>query len=220
MIDHTLNIKAKFTLERVNVSPHPQLYRVLHDVETPQGIWRAGLPEVFPLNGERTPFGKAWQLLAYAMNPGMTGDHFRALYGAHKAFNNGTGFPSQGGDEPKADYVNMRDLTFPLPAWDKTRLCGGATVTGTEDGPDLIVNILDGFQAPPTLAWLLANPTLFFHAVNSTIGGITRFPQNDGRPCLVPLVGSGVARIPLSSLQKVPGIADPYAIGYSPSPYV
>lgn len=207
-----VQVSAKFKLATAT----KQLYRKLHDVETPKGLWRAGLPEVFPLNGERTPFGKGWQLLAYAMNPGMTGDRFRALYGSHKAFNNGTGFPSQDGDEPHADYVNGLDLGYPLPAWDKTRVCGGATLSGREDGTDLIVEILDGFGPPPMLDDLLTHPTLFFHAVNSTATGITKFPQNDGRPCLVPLVGSGVARIPLAELQKVPGLADPYYLGYRP----
>lgn len=218
----------------VKRSPNRQLYRVKHDAELPAAlrsrrkprtlwqrilsiIWRPGLPEVFPLNGERTPFGEAWQHLSYDLNPGMSGTHWRSLYAYNRAFTNGTGF---NGSEPKADFINRLDLTAPLPAWDKTRTCGGWTCMGEEDAPDLVVEILDGYSAPPSLTWLLAHPTLFFHAVNTTWNGITRFPQNDGRPCLVPAVGSGVARLPLAILQKVPAIADPYYLGYRPSPYV
>lgn len=39
-------------------------------------------------------------------------------------------------------------------------------------------------------------------------------------PVKIPLVGSGVARIPLTNLQKVPDIADPYFIGYRPKPII
>jgi hypothetical protein len=183
----------------------PVLFRVLHDYEL-DGIWRPNLPEVFPLNGERTPFGADWQKLSYALNPGMTGDKWRSLYAYNRAFTNGTGF---NGTEPKADYVNDIDLDCPDPAWDKTRVCGGATITGVIDGPDLIVKILDGDGPAPSLDWLLAHPWFYFHALNTTDAGLTRFP----------LVGSGEARIPLKQLQKVPGIADPYCYGYIPSPY-
>ncbi len=208
-------IRAGFDAE--HLSAVPVYYRVLHDAETSKGIWRPGLPEVFPLNDQKTSFGNAWQLLSYEMNPGMTGEHWRSLYAYNRAFTNGTGF---NGSEPRADYVNGRDLSYPLPAWDKTRLCGGATIRGIEQPPYLYVDILDGFSSAPTWEELKAKPWLYFHAVNTTENGITRFPQNDGRPCLVPLVGSGVARILLASVQKVPSIADPYCYGYKPSPYV
>jgi hypothetical protein len=195
-------------------SPGPPLWRVLHDLEMGP-IWRSNLPEVFPINGNRTPFGKDWQLLSYAMNPGMTGQKWRSLYQFNRAFNNGTGF---NGPDPKADYVNSMDLGAELPAWDKTRFCGGAVVTGREDGPNLIVDILDGKGPAPELAWLSARPWYYFHAVNVTSGGITRFPQNDGEPVLVPLVGSGVATYPLSKLQRwrQAELPDPYRLYITP----
>lgn len=188
------------------------LWRVRHDQEL-GSLWRTGVPEVFVLNERRTPFGESWQRLSFALNPGMTGERWRALYDYQRAFTNGTGFDK----DPRADYVNGRDLGAGLPAWDKTRVCGGATVTGFVDGGDLVVGILDGNQPAPALGWLLAHPWLYFHAVNVTAGGITRFPQNEGRPVLVPLVGSGVARIPLSQVERVPSIADPYFLGYRPA---
>jgi hypothetical protein len=214
----TEEFEVEATFEVDHLAQTPTYYRVLHDVETPRGIWRAGDPEVFVLNGERTYFNQAWQELAYALNPGMTKAHFASLYAYNRAFTNGNGFGDDA--DPRADYINRVNLSSPLPAFDKTRVCGGATLRGIEDPPNLIVNILDGDAAPPTLAELLSQPWLFFHAVNTTLNGITRFPQNDTRPCLVPLFGSGVASIPLAALQKVPGIADPYVLGYKPSPYV
>lgn len=184
-----------------------KLWRVLHDAERPGGIWRDGLPEVFVLNELHTPFGPDWQRLSYALNPGMTGDKWRSLYANNRALTNGSGF---NGVQPRADHVNMRDLDAPLPAWDKTRLCGGATITGSIAGNELEVLIMDGRGPAPSLSWLQARPWLFYHGVNSTINGITRFPQNDGRDCLVPLAGTRPAFISLDDLQQVTEIADPY----------
>lgn len=225
--------------------PARPLYRVLHDAELPgqpsvrgmravyrrtqrlprlprallralSVIWRPGLPEVFPLNDLATTFGEQLQWLAYGLNPGMTGLKFRSLYDYRRAFTNGTGFR---GPEPRADYVNGLDLNAIQAALDKGRLCGGATVEGDKDPPYLIVRTLDPNHLP-TLEWLWNHPTFRFHAVNTTWAGITRFPQNDGRPCIIPLVSRGICRILLSNLQEVPGIADPYYIGgYQPSPY-
>jgi hypothetical protein len=194
----------------LSLGARPPIFRVLHDIELGP-LWRQNVPEVFPLNGNRTPFGRDWQLLSYAMNPKMTGQKWRSLYAYNRAFTNGTGF---NGPEPKADHVNGFDLDAPEPAWDKARFCGGAGVSGTVLGPDLIVEILDGNAAPPTLEWLMARPWLYFHAVNVTADAITKFPQNDGRPVLVPLVGSGVAKYPLSKLQRwtAPELPDPYRI--------
>lgn len=208
-------LRASFDVEHLPVAP--VYYRVLHDAELPEGIWRPNLPEVWPLNGEVTRFGESWQYRDKSLNPAMTGGHWRSVHASNRAFNNGQGFNDAA--EPHADYVNRLDLTSPDPAWDKTRCCGGATLRGIEQPPYLIVDILDGFSPPPSLDYFRAHPWLYFHAVNSTENGITRFPQGDGLPVLVPLVGSGVARIPLNVLQRVPGIADPYVMGYQPSPY-
>lgn len=207
--------------------PNKQLYRVLHDVELPTGI-RPCQPcaEVHPLDGLRSPFGKSWQILAFALNKGMTGGHFRTLYGAGEAFANGTGFPQYMNGKtigkPHADYVNNKDLTYSDPAFDKSRLCGGATITGVEDGTDLIVDVLDSTNPAPPLEDLLQFPTLYFHAVICSLKhGIQRFPQMLGQPVLVPLIGrQGSSRYPLAALQKVDAVADPYYIGYRPSPYV
>lgn len=203
-----------------------KLYRVLHDIELGP-LQRFNTPEVIvpPLNAERTPFGADWQRLSFALNPGMSGDKWRSLYGNHRAFNNNCGFPQNADDGPHADYVNMRDLDASDPCWDKTHGCCGATLSGEEDGDDLIVEILEGFGPAPDLEYLRQRPWLWFHAVNvnppstNNPSGISRFAQNDGRPCIVPLVGSGVARIELYRVQRVPTIADPYVLGYRPSPY-
>lgn len=214
-----VSLSMKFNL--VKQSTSKSLYRVKHDVELPTGLRAcAPCPEVFPINGEHTPFTPEWQRLAYALNPGMTGNHWRSLYGNTTAFTNGNGFPTAADPTPHADYITMQDLDKPLPAWDKTRFCGGATITGIEDGTDLVVDILDGLAPAPTLESLKAYPTLYFHATICTATYIQRFPQMGGGIVLVPLVGNGECRYPLAALEKVPSIADPYYIGYRPSPYL
>lgn len=193
----------------------PQLYRVKHDAELGP-LWRSNVPEVFPLMPEdATPFTKEWQLLSFALNPGMTGDHWRAVYGDTTAFCNGTGF---NGAIPRADFVNNRDLTAPLPRLDKPRACGGAILTGVEDGTDLIVKTLDGNSPPPPLAEILLRPWLYFAATTvKSDGSIGRFPQGNGATVWVPLVASTQVTIPLSNLEKLPvnawpNLPDPYTI--------
>lgn len=203
-------------------TPTRQLYRVLHDIELGP-LTRTNTPEVTvpPLNGERTPFGEAWQRLSFAMNPGMDPLKWTSLYMAHRAFNNNTGFPQRAGDEPKANYIIPRDLGYPDPAWDKTRACGGSTLVGEEVGNLLKVEILYGDGPAPDLAFMRDHPWLWFHATNVDADGtISAFAQNGGKPCLVPLVGSGVATIELYRVTKVDWIADPYYLGSRPTPYL
>lgn len=206
MVD--VSIRARFEFERA--APRP-FWRVLHDSELPTGVRPAAeCPEVFFGNREETPFGADWQLLSYALNPGMTGAKWRALYAFDKAFTNGTGFdnPNTG---PRADFVNGRDLGAQVPYWKSFIFCGGASLRGEVDGVDLVIEKMDGYGPAPTLAWLLAHPWLYFVATtvreNGTIGN---FPHMGGLPVYIPLVGSGEARYPLSKLCKVNSIADPY----------
>jgi hypothetical protein len=170
------------------------------------------------VNEECTPFTRDWQLLSKALNPDMTGNKWRSVYADDRAFTNGEGFNDPG--DPRADYVNSLDLTCKDPKFDKSYVCAGATLGGHDDGRFATVEILDGRGAAPTLEWLLAHPWLIYHAVTvREDGSIGRFPQGEGRPVIMPLIGTGVARYPLACLQRVPAIADPYVIGYRPTPY-
>lgn len=200
--------KLSIKFHRGAPAPAVPLWRVLHDAELPDSLrpvrnWPTdGVPEVYWGNREQTPFGKSWQLLSYAMNPGMDPLRWRILYEYDTAFCNGTGFNEPG--SPRADYVNGRDLAAKDPMWQSLLFCGGATPTGQVDGADLIIDHLDGFGPAPTLEWIMARPQYFFEAlIVYQDGHLSKFPYNDGRPVLVPLVGSGVARYPLSKLVRV-----------------
>jgi len=190
-LSNTLRVFSDGSLEVESV-PSRKFWRVKHDATD----WRRGLPEVFVLNSLSTPFGRDWQLLSFAMNPGMDPRKWRVVYDDHRAFMNNTGFSDA---TPRADYVNGLDLNSPLPRWDKTRVCGGALITGRVDGNDLVVDILDGRGPAPRLEEL--KPWHQFMAINA--GTLTNFPQNGGNPVFIPLVGSGEARISLSQLEAI-----------------
>jgi hypothetical protein len=63
-------------------------------------------------------------------NMAYTGPKWRSTYNGGIAFTNNQGFddPDAG---PRADYVNRRDLTSPLPKLMKGIICGGSFYTGT-----------------------------------------------------------------------------------------
>ena len=112
--------------------PAVQLYRVLHDAERGP-LWRWSVPEVYPVGGVAIPLNEEWQLFTKALNPDMTPIKWRRLMGYKTAFNNfDSGFDYPGGTA-KPDYVNRLDLTATGKLkYDKSRVCGGAVVTGTE----------------------------------------------------------------------------------------
>lgn len=188
----------------------PSLWRVLHDAEM-GSLFRVDVPEVYVIREASFNFTEGYQKLSYALNTianplisaDMTKDKWRVLYDFMRAFANGTGFNKSG--DPRADYVNVRDLDKPLPKFDKTRICGGAMVTGTVDGNDLILDSLNVNNPVPTLAWLLARPWLYFDAVNVTANGISKFPQGTlGNRVFVPLLTEAQERYPLAKLKKLP----------------
>lgn len=241
-------------LKKITDPPTGIYYRVLHDVEL-EGIWRAGLPEVFLFDPQAAVQMTAEiQRLQYGIfrygAPSQTEDRainrWRSTYQFDRAFANGTGFNEPG--DTRADYITPRDLEYPLPRLDKYRVCGGASLKGTEayslavalrSIPSLIKDLLYNrlfssnkisFWATvrannvlnvetiintelPTLDELKTKPWLYFHATTSRSDGtIGRFPQGDGEYVLIPLITKEPVQYPLSRLQKMDSIADPYKV--------
>lgn len=128
-------------------------YRVLHDPELGD-LWRAGVPEVFlSTSTHRTylPDDFVWltyylfrygvpKLLA-ALGENTIKARHEVVYDGHRAFTNKTGL-----DEFRNIVRNLR-LDAGLPALDKTmRICGGATIEGTES-----YSIMQAIHEIPTM---------------------------------------------------------------------
>ena len=187
-------------------------YRVCHDREINETMWREGYPEVFTLANSATQLTKEWQLLIMVMNPGLSPKGFRALFNWCRALSNGpAGFDFPGGS-PRADFINGRDENAKLPRLDKVRVCGGAILHGTQIGNVLIVQTLNGRKAPPSVDYIMSRPWLYFEAITVRSDGSNgRFPQNGGRPIYIPLVASGVVIVRINT--KKVGKPYPYIVG-------
>lgn len=220
-----LDLSLEFAVTETASLPQPpyRLYRVKHDIELGE-LWRNDLPEVFPLDGSlAVKMTSDWQQLAYDLyrysasnvDEETAKKRWRIIYGYRTAFTNNQGFEKPG--DPRADYINNKNLDMPLPKWDKTRVCGGATISGYKDNGKLVVTCLDATKTAPSLYWLLDRFWLWFTAVNvSSKGSIYDFPQGDGRPVYTPLVSKGQeVRIDLALLEELPigaRAANPYWI--------
>ncbi len=181
-------------------------YRVKHVPEggrpTPDGM-----PCVNPsLNIAGIPFNSAMQLmswdLAYGFNPGMRTDKWRVVYGGGVAFCNGQGFDMSG--DPRADYVNSRNLDKDLPKLMKAIICSGNFFTGQISGNELVmtpgVDAIDGTKPMPSASEIVTKHW-YFHATTarqtSTGWKVSNFPQGSGAPVLVPYILREQARYPL-----------------------
>lgn len=213
-------------------APQQQLYRVLHDYERwERGLlepdqnwdWRAGLPEVFPLSdsvilADRNVQQLMWDLFragAPSVDENTAKGKWRSLYQYDRAFMNNNGFNDD--NDPRCDYIGGNDLDSPLPKFDKVRVCGGATVSGWVRGDELVLHVINA--ADPNqlkIDYVLERPWLYFHATTSRNNGgqpaIGRFPQGLGEPCFIPLISKVEVAIPLSHLELVSDIADPYKL--------
>lgn len=92
------------------------------------------MPIVRPsLNIGSVPFDRPMQLVSFKINNynvNYTGSKWRSTYNGGIAFTNNNGYddPDAG---PRADFVNRRDMTSPLPKLMKGIICGGSFYTGT-----------------------------------------------------------------------------------------
>lgn len=214
-LTHRLDVFSNGEVEEQGVTlPTDRLFwRVLHWIEC--GDPKRSRPEVNPLfPNHHTPFTKEWQLFSYAFD-GL-GGKWTAVYSYQRAFTNDQGFGDP--DDPRANYVVGKDLSFPLPKVEAL-ICGGALVAGKVSGSDLIIETLNGRHAPPSVEWLRAHPWLYFDAVNCDAGGVPRlFPQGRGSRVLIPLIADRdrfpLVTIPLSRVVRWTGSMppDPYKI--------
>lgn len=190
--------------------PEKTYWRVNHDTV----LWRPNLPEVFPFEPSHYSFfSRGWQLLEKSLNPNMVNTKWRNLHlGGNMgdkatAFNNRQGFEMD--NDPRADFINLRNLTSPLPK-QEALVCGGAILSQARvDSEYLYPEYLNANNPIPTLDYILKNKHLYFDAV--TIDGgpngtkiIRRFPQGEGERVYILLLADREIRIPLSKVTKLP----------------
>jgi hypothetical protein len=140
-----------------------RFYRVKHDIEY-RGVWRAGLPEVQRLiDQHHSPFQRWAQELSYGLNPWfkLRKDLWRKMYDYKYAWANNQGFRIP--EDPRADFINMFDITKDLPRVEAL-LGGGSLCVGEKKGDWTIVKGLH-FNAPVTLEYALAHPEYWVRGI-------------------------------------------------------
>lgn len=165
-------------------------WRCLHPAE---GGYQSssGSPVVRPsVNAPPIPFTEPMQLLSFALNrhnPAFTGDKWRSVYWTDRAFTNEQGFDIPG--DPRADFVNKRDIYDPLPKLMKAIICGGSFYRGDVIGGNLVmkpgVHAINAKAAMPSVEQVLAN-NWYFTAVTGGYTSVNNFPQGSGSPVLIP----------------------------------
>jgi hypothetical protein len=149
-------------------------WRVLHDKEM-GAIWRAGLPEVHPLylstnpshSNHHSPFQQWAQLLSYKMNPTMTPDVWTKIYYHDYWISNDHGYGDS--NDPRANYVTLRNLTAPLPKVEALT-CGGSLLEGERLGDWVKVKGLH-CNTPVTPDWLKLHPEYWTRGVYASATG-------------------------------------------------
>ena len=127
------------------------------------------------------------------------GSAFRGVFGNNKAFANGTGFQ---GKEPKADFVNRKDIDAGLPAYDKIRTCATNNHTGDEVGDMLRIDTFDTNDLPKNFGVeILQDSRVFWATIQYKGGEVNKFPNlTKGVP--VALVSRYPVYYPLARLYR------------------
>ena len=177
-------------------------------------------PEVRPsVNALPVRFTRELQNLAMALNafnPAYDGQKYRSTYHGGIAFCNRNGYddPRSG---PRADWVNMRDLTADLPRLMKGIICGGMFIRGIVEGKNLVcypgIHAIDANKPTPPVAEV-QEKNWYFHATIWNGSTINNFPQGSGQPVIVPYVLREPTPYPLAWFApwKAESLPDPLMI--------
>lgn len=159
-----------------------------------------------------TRFTRGWQLLSFAMNPGMSYSKWISLYSWTTVITNEQGFGKPG--DPRVDFIGGTNLGAELPKV-ASLLFGGNVITGRVEGVWLWVETLDASKPAPTLDHILSKRWLYSIGTNvSKNGSVGRLPQGSGRDVLLPIYASKPVKFPLSKLRRLRDdepIPNPYA---------
>ena len=152
-------------------------WRVKHDLELGNTVWRPRLPEVHPFfPNHYSEFGRGWQVLAKSANPKVSAEKMTVVYWYRLWMTNKQGFGMDGkmgsnGEmnpyDPRANYFEGKDLGFPNIRVEALTT-GGSLIEGEEMGDNVVVNSLHYKNVPP-LEWFMQHPE--FHTIAVTVDG-------------------------------------------------
>ena len=172
----------------LTATPARHFWRVKHDKELPQGIWRAGLPSVHPiLPNHHSPFQKWAQLVSFELNPWLDEELWTKFYHYRYAFTNDNGYGDD--SDPRANFVTGEDTTAPLPRVEAL-VTGGSMIEGERLGDWVKVRGLH-YNTPVTAEYLRAHPEFWVRGVYASAAGVPYKllgHKYDGPPCVHPLI--------------------------------
>lgn len=206
-LSHRLNVFSDGHIEAVKPAP---LFWVPHDLFrfsydnpkdrrfNPEGDGKVRattigpIPEVYNVfvPGTDLKLPPEFQALVPGINPDLTCEKAMTLLGLGLAF------------------CNHQFGTL-----DPPRLMGGAVVTGTVSGSNLLLKTIRTDRPCPKAADVLADPTLWFWCVSVNAKGIVTLWQRRGAdgnmyPCRFPLFGNGLS-VPLNEFMPIDHVPDP-----------
>ncbi len=189
-------------------------WRGLHVKEGGRSV-PPGMPAILnPIETRALNITRDMQLMSYELMlhfaPALPREKWRVLHRFDKAMTNGgqngfDGVDALGRPVLHADYINNRDLTAPLPRYDKMqRSFQGSFIRGEAVGDELVcrpgVHGIDATRPMPSVAEIVAN-NWFIRAV--TAGEeVDNFPQGDGYPIVYPFIFDRPISFPLAWFER------------------
>ncbi len=140
------------------------------------------------------------------VNPELSDEKWATLVTDELMLTNGTGF---GGKNPRADYVNRRNLDAKPAAFDQVRFMGGAKFKGVEQGSNVLIETIRVDKPLPTAQELMGKDWLWYWGTGiRPDGGINYIWRRgiDGKDYRVriPLFTAQQVSLPKDQLHKLP----------------
>jgi hypothetical protein len=151
----------------------------------------------------QTPLDCRWQKLIRDINPDSPAEVVDTVLDHTWAFANKTGLDVPGRRNCRTGaYMGDADATWP--AFHAPIVCGGALLSGYEEGGNLHIYSLLTSLPVPTAEYVLSRPFLWFYAVAVNPEGQVTFMTMAGKPVRVPFITRLPVYAPLAWLHRLP----------------
>jgi hypothetical protein len=228
----TIDISLRLAISRAIVVPgvlpaDMRFVRILHELELDPSLPHTtppDRPEVRQLYPENlfVPFGKAWQMKAWDMNPLLTANNMTQVYDDHLWIANNNGFSNEA--DLRANWFTLEDTSSAVLKVEALtcggnvhRVLGETTITrGGVPIPSYILETLDYRNAPPAVI----PPWLQVWAVNMGSDGTPRrFEQGSQPNGFIPGVRHPFVSDPSKIITIPKWRCTPWTDGEPPDPY-